>query len=243
MLERDEADLTAHLAERPGQAVFVLRRAGDDETAMAALRRAAAAVRAIPHPDEPDEPLPNGVDVLPGDDGPTLHLDLQDHAEYADRVVAAIVAALDESGVDGHLKPVRPAAPPFEYDAGAHILSDVTFLETLDERGLPPAFPEGFPIPTDGILVIAQHAKKDIWEHAGWRHDRPFDEYPDELRRFGCELELVAESDPLMRATGMTRHLLRHPTGTGSVSTYHEYDPRAEPTKWYVSVVWRPAAG
>ena len=32
---------------------------------------------------------------------------------------------------------------------------------------------------------------------------------PDELRRFGCELDLVTAADALMRATGMTRHLLR----------------------------------
>src|SRR3954468_9122315 len=89
MLVRDEADLVAYLTDRPSQAVFVLRGAGDDDTAMAALRRAADAVRAIPHPDEPDDPLPNWVDALLGDDGPTLHLDMQDHAEQAPRVIPA----------------------------------------------------------------------------------------------------------------------------------------------------------
>jgi hypothetical protein len=181
------------------------------------------------------------VDALLGDDGPTLHLDLQDHGEQAPAVVAAIVATLEELGVDGRLEPVRPPTPPFEYDANAHILTDVAFLETLDERGLPPAFPEDFPIPAHAVLVIAQRAAKDTWQHAGWRRSRPFTEYPDQLRRFGCELEPVAGRDALMRATGMTRELIRHPAGTGSVSLYHEYGPRGAPRAFYVSVVWRPA--
>lgn len=242
MLDRDEAGLVAYLAERPSQAVLGLRGAGDDAAAMAALRRAAEAVRAIPHPDEPGEPLPNWAGVLLGDDGPALHLDLQDHGDQAPRVVTAIVAALEELGVDGRLEPVRPPAPPFEYDANAHILTGVTFLDTLDERGLPPAFPADFPIPADAVLVIAQRATKDTWQHAGWRRSRPFTEYPDQLRRFGCELEPVTGRDPLMRATGMTRDLIRHPAGAGSVSLYHEYDPPAAPRIFYVSVVWRPAS-
>jgi len=231
-------DLAAYLADRPSQAVLGLRGAGDDEAAMVALRRAADAVRAIPHPDEPGEPLPAWVDAVLGDDGPTLHLDLQDHGALAPRVVAAIVAVLAEHGVDGRLEPVRPPAPPFAYDANAHILPDVAFLETLDERGLPPAFPADFPIPAGAVLVIAQRATKDTWQHAGWRRSRPFTEYPDQLRRFGCELEPMAGRDPLMRATGMTRDLIRHPAGTGSVSIYHEYGSPA-PATFYVSVVWR----
>jgi hypothetical protein len=239
VLVRDEADLIAYLADRPGQAVFVLRGAGHD-AAMAALRRAADAVRAVPHPDEPGDALPNWVDAVLGDDGPTLHLDLQDHGEQAPRVVAAVLAALEESAVHGTLEPLRPAGPPFDYDADADILSGVTFLESLDDRGLPPAFPSGFPVPADATLVIAQRARNDTWEHAAWRRGSPFDGYPAELRRFGCELEPVTSTDRLTRGTGMTRQLLRHPAGTGSVSTYHEYSPSGVPRRWYVSVVWRP---
>ena len=241
MLVRDEADLIAYLTDRPSQAVFVLSGAGDDDAAMVALRQAADAVRAIPHPDEPEDPLPNWVDALLGDDGPTLHLDLQDHAEQAPRVIAAIVAALEQSAVDGTLEPLRPPGPAFDYDADADILTGVTFLERLDERGLPPTFPEGFPIPADAALVIAQRARNDTWEHAAWRRATPFDEYPAELRRFGCELEPVTAEDRLTRGTGMARQLLRHPAGMGSVSTYHEYGPSGPPRRWYVSVVWRPA--
>jgi hypothetical protein len=118
----------------------------------------------------------------------------------------------------------------------------VAFIEMVDERGLPPAFPDGFPIPADAVLVIAQRATKDTWQHAGWRRSRPFTEYPDRLRAFGCTLEPVAGSDRLMRATGMTRELIRHPEGTGSVSLYHEYGREAADARaFYVSVVWRPA--
>lgn len=242
MLQRDEADLVAYVAERPSQAVLVIRDTPDDETAMAALRAAADAVRAIPHPDEPTEPLPNWVDALPSDDGPTLHLDLQDHADQAPRVVAAALAALDASGVSGRLEPLRPPAPPYEYDANAHILTDVTFLESLDERGLPPAFPDGFPIPAEAVLVLAQQSKSDTWQHAAWRRSHPFTEYPEALRAFGCDLEPVIARDALMKATGMTRDLFRHPTGSGSVSFYHEYGAGNDPHLFYVSVVWRPSA-
>ncbi|GAA0573202.1 hypothetical protein GCM10010172_67290 [Paractinoplanes ferrugineus] len=241
MLHRDEAALAAYLADRPSRAVLVLRDTPDDETAMAALRAAAAAVRAIPHPGEPTDPLPNWVDALLGDDGPALHLDLQDHAEQAPRVVAAALSALDASGVPGCLEPLRPPAPPYEYDANAHILTDVTFLESLDERGLPPAFPDGFPGPAEAVMVLAQQCKSDTWQHAAWRRTNPFTEYPEVLRAFGCELELVTARDALMTATGMTRHLIRHPTGSGSVSCYHEYGAGNDPNLCYVSVVWRPS--
>ncbi|SNY25128.1 hypothetical protein [Paractinoplanes atraurantiacus] len=241
MLHRDEAALAAYVAERPSQAVLVIRGAPDAETAMAALRAAADAVRAIPHPDEPTEPLPNWVEALLSDDGPTLHLDLQDHADRAPRVVAAALAALDASGVPGRLEPLRPPAPPYEYDANADILTDVAFVESLDERGLPPTFPDGFPIPAEAVLVLAQRSRSDTWQHAAWRRSRPFTEYPETLRAFGCDLEPITARDALMRATGMTRDLIRHPAGSGSVSFHHEYGAGDDPHHFYVSVVWRPS--
>ncbi|MCA2216898.1 hypothetical protein [Jidongwangia harbinensis] len=236
MLERDDADLIAYLAERPGAGVFSLR-SGDEAAAMAALRDAADAVRAIPHPDEPGEPLPNWVDALLGDDGPTLHLDLQDRSDHAPQVIAAIVGAVEAAGADGRLTPVRPPEPPFDYDPEAHILGEPTyFLDELDGRGLPPAFPPGFPVPAGAALVIAQQSTQDTWQHAAWRRSRPFAEYRTVLHRFGCELEAVDATHPYLAATGMTRHLFRHPAGTGSVSFY------AAARRHYVSVVWRPAA-
>ncbi|MFG1996387.1 hypothetical protein ACGFJ7_41060 [Actinoplanes sp. NPDC048988] len=241
MLHRDEAALAAYVADRPGRAVLVIRESPDDEMAMAALRAAADAVRAIPHPDEPTAPLPNAADAFLSDDGPTLHLDLQDHAGQAPRVVAAALAALDAGGVSGRLEPLRPPAPPYEYDANAHILTGVTFLESLDERGLPPAFPDAFPIPAEAVLVLAQQSKSDTWQHAAWRRSHPFAEYPEALRAFGCDLEPVTARDALMKATGMTRDLIRHPAGSGSVSSYHEYGAGDDPRLFYVSVVWRPS--
>ncbi|MFF5075535.1 hypothetical protein ACFY36_00660 [Actinoplanes sp. NPDC000266] len=238
MLQRDEPALAAYVAERPSQAVLVIRDSPDDETAMAALRAAAGAVRAIRHPDEPTEPLPNWVEALLRDDGPTLHLDLQDHADQAARVVSAALAVLDASGVSGRLEPLRLPAPPYEYDANAHILTDVTFLESL---GLPPVFPDDFPVPAEAVLVLAQQSKSDTWQHAAWRRSRPFTEYLEALRAFGCDLEPVTTRDALMEATGMTRDLIRHPTGSGSVSLYHEYGAGNDPRLFYVSVVWRPS--
>jgi hypothetical protein len=241
MLERAEADLIAYLSDQSGQAVFVLREAGDEATAMSALRHAADAVRAIPHPDEPDDPLPNWVDAISGDDGPSLHLDMQDHGEQAAQVVAAMVAALEESGIDGRFEPLRPPPPPFDYDPQADIMPGVNFLTELDERGLPPAFPDGFPAPAGGVLVIAQRAMRGQWEHAAWRRNRPFDEYPDDLRRAGYDLESVAGADPIAGGVDIpdiARYLLRRSAGTGSVALYHEDRSVAAPTRWYVNVVW-----
>jgi hypothetical protein len=241
VLERDEADLIAYVNDRPGQAVFVLRGTAGEGVSMAALRHAAAAVRAIPHPDEPGDPLPNWVAAISGDDGPSLHLDMQDHGEQAARVVAAMVAALEESGVDGRIEPLRPPPPPFEYDPQGDVMPGMNFLTELDERGLPPAFPDGFPPPADGVLVIAQRAMRGEWEHAAWRRGRPFDEYPGDLRRFGYALEPVTGADPIAGGVdipGVVRHLLRGPATAGSVAFYHEDRAGAAPRRWYVSVVW-----
>lgn len=73
----------ARVDSRPSLELTSVRDSPDGETAMAALRAAADAVRTVPHPDEPTEPLPNWADALLSEDGPTLHLDLQDHADQA----------------------------------------------------------------------------------------------------------------------------------------------------------------
>lgn len=242
VIDRDEGALISYVRGRPSSTTLALREVGDDAAALGALRSAADAVRRIPHPDEPADSLVNWADALPGDAGPVLHIDLQDRFDYAGRVVHTVLDALDAAGLDGRLEPVHPPVPPFEYDADADILTGATFLESLDRRGLPPAFPDGFPVPCGALLVIAQRARADTWEHAAWRRDRPFDDYPERMSRFGCVLEPVAAADRLVQATGMTRHLFRHPAGTGSVSAYHEYEPPAGPSRWYVSVVWRPTS-
>ena len=246
MVDRDESDLVAYVAGQPSRVALALRDAPDPGAAVEALRRAAAAVRGIPHPDEPDEPLANWLDVQFVDGVPVLSIDLQDQAGFAREVVGAVVTALDANATVGRLEPFRAAVPAYEYDAGADILPGVEFLPELDVRGLPPAFPRGFPVPADGVLVLAQRARGDTWQHAAWRGDQPFDAYPERLRDFGCELEPVEARDRLMVATGMIRLLFRHRLGTGSVSTYHEMAPpggfgRTRPSRWYVSVVWRPA--
>jgi len=242
VIDRDEGELISYVRGRPGTTALALREVGDAAAALGALRSAAAALRRMPHPDVPADSLVSWASALPGDAGPVLHIDMQDHFAYARRVVHAVLDALDAAGLDGRLEPVHPPVPPFEYDADADIVTGATFLEALDRRGLPPAFPDGFPVPGGAVLVIAQRARDGTWEHAAWRRDRPFADFPESLGRFGCELEPAEAADLLVRATGMTRHLFRHPAGTGSVSTYHEYEPPAGPSRWYVSVVWRPAS-
>jgi hypothetical protein len=220
---------------------------------MAALPWVADGVCAVPHPDEPGEALDawvgggccrrrrawiwicrvGGDAAAPGGCGDRGHPRL---------------ASMDSSvawwtpGVAGRVEPVRPPAPAFKYDANAHIPTDVAFLSRVDGRGLPPAFPTGFPVPAGAVLVIAQRATKDTWRHAGWRRSRPFTECPDRLRRFGCSLAQVAGADRLMRATGTTRELIRHAVGAGSVSLYRECGQGIASRARSVSVVWCPAA-
>jgi hypothetical protein len=246
MVERDEAALIAYVAQNASTVKLALRDSPDLDRAVAALAAAGTAVRAIPHPEEPTEPLPNWVDVSVEHDVPLLRLDLKDERGSARLVVRTILGALDASGVTGRLAPMRVDPEKYRYDPEADILGGADWIEELDERGLPPVFPAGFPVP-EGTLVIRQQARNDTWQHGAWRRDRPYDDYPEQLRAFGCTLELVTAQDRLMRSSGMTRHLLRHPLGTGSVSTYHEYEPRGgfgrrAPRRWYVSVVWKPPA-
>jgi hypothetical protein len=244
MVRRSEAELISYVAAHSDQVALALRDTPDATAANLAMQRAAAAVRRIPHPVEPDCPLPNWCEAHLEDGAPVLRLDMQDQREYAGQVVATILASLGD--IDGRLEPARPPAPPYDYDANADILGGADPLSALDARGLPPGFPAGFPVPEHAVLVLAQRGRDDGWEHAAWRRDRPFAEYPDRLRAFGCSLDIAPATDPVMGPTGMVRHRLRHPTGTGSVSVYHEYRSARRPqpgppTRWYVSVVWRPA--
>lgn len=239
MLRYDEDDLVTYVAEHSSAVALVVDGASDGVAVSAALRRAAARILRIPHPREPDTPLPNWCEVLHEDGVPVLHLDMKDEAHYAGRVVAIVLDELRSAGVDGELEPRLPPPSPFEYDAGADIFYGQTHpLTEVDHRGLPPGFPGGFPVPDGATLVLAEVARDGTWEHAAWRRTRPFDGYADRLRGFGCEREPVppAEIAGFVATTCMVRYRLDR---GGSVSLYHEWCERGQrPSTWYVSVVW-----
>jgi hypothetical protein len=251
VIRRDEVELVAYLAEHADRARLVLRETPDGDAALRALRRAAAAVGRIPHPVEPAQPLPNWCDAFFVDGVPVLHLDIQDHAEYAERIAAAVLTALDADGIDGRLEPLTPPAPPFDYDGNADIIGPADYLAEVDERGLPPAFPVGFPVPRAGTLVLAQRAREDTWVHAAWRRgpaDPPFEEYLRQLRTSGCVLEEHPEKASADDG-GMHGYTFERADGVGAVWLYHEElryarrRGRGGPARWYASVIWAPAQG
>jgi hypothetical protein len=260
VLRHDEAELIAYVASHPSAVALILYDANDPQAATAALRRAAAAISRIPHPAEPAEALPNWCEVLDEDGVPVLHLDLQDDWRHAVPIVRIILGELGASGVEGRLEPrqagpssagrapLRQAArrPPFDYDGCADIFTGMDFLAELNRRGLPPGFPPGFPVPEQGTLVIAQRSPDGDGEHAAWRRSgRPFTDFLDVLRAFGCELGAVpaAEVADYVGPLGMQRYALWRAGEGGCVSLFHEWHrPGLRVSKWYVSVVWQRSA-
>jgi hypothetical protein len=102
-----EAGLAEHLAETSGSAHFELRDFGDAGAAAAAMEQAKRAVFSVPHPEEPDDPLPSYASDLPTTN-PAIGfwIDMADAEAYdglIDQVVAKVVSALDEAGIDGRL--------------------------------------------------------------------------------------------------------------------------------------------
>ncbi|WP_345541770.1 hypothetical protein [Phytohabitans rumicis] len=176
----------AYVAEHSSAVALALDDASDEVAAVAALRRAAREISRIPHPLEPDSPLPNWCTVLHEDGVPVFHLDMKD---------------------------------------------------------LPPGFPTGFPVPDGATLVLAQSARDGAWEHAAWRRTkRPFTEYADRLRAFGCEFGTVpaAEFADFVPTMCMVRYSLRRAGQVGGVSFYHDWcKPAQQPSRWFVSVVWQ----
>ena len=113
VLLRDEGELIAYLAENPSWARLVLRDAPDPGAAQRALREAAEAVWRIPNPFEPSVGLPNFCGVSIEDGLPVLSIDVKDSSDYAGRIAAAILGALDASGIGGRLEPFPiPFTPP-----------------------------------------------------------------------------------------------------------------------------------
>jgi len=104
---RVDPGLVDYIAESSGAAHVQLQDAEDPEVAVAAMRLARSAVFSIPHPEEPDDPLPSFASaVTMAEGGPTFWFDIAD-AEVHDgtlrQVVKAMVTALDAAGATGWL--------------------------------------------------------------------------------------------------------------------------------------------
>ena len=105
MLEIDPA-FREKLAASTGAAQVVVRSA-DVDAAVRGLRRARTALFQIPHPEEPEDPLPSYASAVAADEtSARFRFDIADAEAYTgliDQVADAIIAALEAEGVDGHL--------------------------------------------------------------------------------------------------------------------------------------------
>src|SRR5438094_7463173 len=155
----NEPALVAYVAKHSSATALAVYDTTDLAAAGAALRAAAAQICQIRHPDEPDAALPNWCTVLDEDGVPVLHLDMKDEIRYAALVVRIVLDQLAAAGVDGRLEPKRQPQPAFPYDAKADLYTGMQPLTELDARGLPPGFPDGFPVPQDATLVLAQQVR------------------------------------------------------------------------------------
>jgi hypothetical protein len=233
----DEPALVAYVAEHPSATALAVYDASDLAAAADALREAAAQIRHIRHPDEPDHPLPNWCEVLDEDGIPVLHLDMKDEVRYAALVVRLVLDQLTSAGIDGRLEPRRPPESAVGYDANADLYTGMQPLTHLDGRGLPPGFPAGFPIPREATLVLAQRSRSGSVEHAAWRRPTgPFTGYLELLRAYGCTFGAVPRLLTVAGMPGMTRYTLWRAGAGGSVTLCRS------PAYWYVSVVWQQQA-
>jgi hypothetical protein len=252
VVEWDQAELVAYLSELGSQAGLAVHGAADPWAAHGALHYAAGAIRDIPHPDEPAEPLPSLCGVQMDQGIPMLYLNVGDYGwRYAGQIVALTVGELEAGGVVGRLEPAQPcwrSLPPGDYDPEADIMGGEDLEWELSKRGLPPSFPDGFPVPAGCTLVIAQRAAEGegSWEHAAWRCAAagPLEEHLERLRDFGCALEPAPRwGSP--EFGGLHGYYLRHHLGSGSVWLYHKVShggrrqERDAPSAWYLSVVWQ----
>jgi hypothetical protein len=232
----DEPALVAYVAEHTSATALAVYDASDPAAAEAALHAAAAEIWQIRHPVERGDALPNSCDVVDEDGVPVLRLDMKDEVRYAALVVRIVLDQLASAGVDGRLEPKRQRE--FPYDAQADIYAGLESLTELDPRGLPPGFPDGFPVPQEATLALAQRVRDGDAEHAAWRRSTgPFTGYLDRLRAYGCTFGEVPRLLTVGRSPGMTQYTLWRDGAGGSVTLFH-----SAPVYWYVSVVWHGEA-
>jgi hypothetical protein len=241
----DEPVLVAYVAEHSSATALAVYDTTDLAAAGAALCAAAAEICQIRHPDEPGAALPNWCTVLDEDGVPVLHMDMKDEIRYAALVVRIVLDQLAAAGVDGRLEPRRQPESAFPYDARADLYTGMQSLTELDGRGLPPGFPDGFPVPRDATLVLAQHGRDGSAEHAAWRSSTgPFTGYLERLRAYGCTFGAVPRLLTVGGVPGMVRYTLWRDGAGGSVTLYQSSTSRPPGSLlyWYLSVVWQPQA-
>jgi hypothetical protein len=255
MIEWDQAELIAYLLEHHDSAELAVRETPDPWTAHGALHDAVGAIREIRSSGEPGEPVPRHCGVRMDDGVPVLYLDVQDPdwPRLAGQVVALTVRELEAAAVTGRLEPLETSwrtFPPEDFEYEADIMGGADVAGELDARGLPPGFPQGFPVPARCTLAAAQRAPEGegTWEHVAWccPAAQPLEEHLERLRDFGCELEPASRrSSP--EFGGLHGYHFRHPLGSGSAWLYHQrleddpYQERDAPSAWYLSVVWQAA--
>ncbi|MEY2425777.1 MAG: hypothetical protein QOI61_1349 [Actinomycetota bacterium] len=108
-----------YMTATSGGCYFVVRGATDLDGAKRALRRAGLAISRIPHPDEPEDGLPNFVSAVTiGPDGPMFSIDVKDMF-VGDRELAAQVLEVVRTQLDDALDACElgfpsglPQAPP-----------------------------------------------------------------------------------------------------------------------------------
>jgi len=102
-----EDGMMDYLEDSTGGIHLILRDADDADKAARGMNSAVAALYAIPHPEEPDDPLPSSASDLPSTgEGPRLWADIVDAEVYdglLEHVLAAVVGALEAEGVSGRL--------------------------------------------------------------------------------------------------------------------------------------------
>ena len=255
MIEWDRAELIEYLLERHDSAELAVRETPDPGAARGALRNAVAAIWGLRSSVEPGASLPHDCKARMDDGIPVLYLDVQDPdwPRLAGQVVALTVRGLEAAGVTGRLEPLETywrTFPPEDFEDEADIMGGEDVAAELDARGLPPSFPDDFPVPPRCTLAAAQRAPEGegTWEHVAWccAAARPLEEHLERLRDFGCELE-PAPRWSNAEFGGLHGYHFRHPLGSGSAWLYHqrrEDDPHQErdaPSAWYLSVVWQDA--
>lgn len=158
MTVRAAPGLEEHIANLGWWCEIAVDGTGGRAAAARGLAAAAERIGRIPHPEEPDEGLPNFIAVDERPEGPVLVFDIKDWGpDYAAEIVGILVESLGASGVDGLIGP--PQRPPAdEHDAGgvpAHVLASFD-----GER--PVGFPAEFPEPPGASLRAATSTATDL---------------------------------------------------------------------------------
>jgi hypothetical protein len=111
--------------------------------------------------------------------------------------------------------------------------------------GCRPDSPDGFPVPQDATLVVAQQSRDGNAEHAAWRRSTgPFTGYLERLRAYGCTFGAVPRLLTVGGGPGRARYTLWRDGAGGNVTLYQASASRVPGSLsyWYVSVVWQPRA-